>query len=198
MGKPSFSSFFLLLFPYKEHTREAHAEGERKQQQQDDVSVPDLYLLWRKTSQGQGLPCPGISPAKQTVPAAPDLGCCGDLSPQSHWQGHARSACLDTSVSSLSVYRALGKRSNPNLSRLFFFFFSLSVLKAEQREAPGMLKPLLNLVSLLPQGNTPQSHHLLPAYLCTLFVGTLRLQMHWGRDRHSALGTYRACSVPSC
>lgn len=60
--------------------------------------------------------------------------------------------------------------ATPISPALFFFFFSLSVLKAEQREAPGMLKPLLNLVSLLPQGNTPQSHHLLPAYLCTLLA----------------------------
>lgn len=60
------------------------------------------------------------------------------------------------------------------ISPTFFFFFFGWVRKAEQREAPGPAETtahaLLNLVSLLPQGNIPQSRRLLPAYPCTLSV----------------------------
>lgn len=52
----------FLLFPYKEHTTEAHAKGERKQQQEDDIFVPDFYTQWKKNRLRHGR-CPGIFPA---------------------------------------------------------------------------------------------------------------------------------------
>lgn len=81
------------------------------------------------------------------MPAVLALGGCGDVSPRPHWQGHARFACLDTSASSPSAYRALGKGSNPNLSRLFFFFFFAGSIKQSRGRPPGMLKPLPMLCS---------------------------------------------------
>lgn len=84
------------------------------------------------------------------------------------------------------------------ISPAFFFFFFCWVHKAEQREAPGHAETtahaLLNLISLLPQGNIPQSCRPLPAYPCALSVCR---QTGWGGGHPSALCTHRACSAPS-
>lgn len=162
-GKPSFSSFFLLLFLYKERTREAHAKGERKQQQQDDISVPDLYHLWRKTSRGQGLPCPGVSPAEQTVP-----GGCGDLSPQ---PCHRDMQGLHTWTHLLPAQAPTGLQVK---AFFFCFFFFAGSIKQSRGRPLGMLKPLPTLCSTLSpfflKATSLPSHRLLPAYPCALSV----------------------------
>lgn len=126
-----------------------------------------------KNNARESLLCPGISPAKQTLPAAPALGSCGDLSPWAQWQGHAISACLDTSASSLSTYRVLDKGSDPSISYLLFCFFpqgSESRAEGGSHHAETTTHTPLNLVTLLSQDNIPQSHRLLPAYRCALSV----------------------------
>lgn len=114
------TSLFILLFCYCFLTKNKWGRHMQKERGSDSSKVTFLclYPLPIKTRREQRLPCPGMSPAKQTLPAVPALGSCGDLSPWAQWQGHARSACLDTSVSSLST-----KAVTP-ISPAFFFFFS--------------------------------------------------------------------------
>lgn len=70
----------FLLFPYKEHTTEAHAKGEKKQQQQDDIFVPDFYVQWKK-NRLRHRKCPGIFPASNPCWQCQPCGAAGTSLP---------------------------------------------------------------------------------------------------------------------
>lgn len=109
---------WFSLFPYKEHTTEAHAKGEKKQQQQDDIFVSDFYVQWKKNTLRHGK-CPDIFPASNPCWQCQPRGAAGtsltshrellSLGPSSRAKGGpATLKPMPTFCSTLSV---------------FFFFF---------------------------------------------------------------------------